>query len=149
MRPTRSLTRFSIGTEGSRNICALAPTGSMAAITKRHPATFTAIPLPLQLLVRQNGSGISLQDAGERSNLKNSIAKRELGDSPNGAETADPWLSESIGGEIDWANEFDVPRNGVAVGHSGDEIAHSAQLLEPIARTLPRLGQQGWIVAVG
>src|SRR5881628_1468514 len=48
MRPTRSLTRFLIGTEGSRKICALAPAGSIAATTKRHPATLTAILLRCQ-----------------------------------------------------------------------------------------------------
>src|SRR5205085_7772481 len=55
---------------------------------------------------------------------------------------------ETIGSEIDRPNQLDVPRNGVAVRHSGDEIADFAQLAEPIARALPRLRQQGWIGAV-
>src|SRR4051812_15008164 len=96
IRPTRSLTRFSIGAEGSRKTWALAPIGSNAATTKRHPANLTAIPLRCQPTRR--GGTVKPQEHGLEAVRK-----------------------------FHRANQFLMPRDCVAVGHPGDEIANGAE----------------------
>src|SRR5438046_3552974 len=87
MRATRSSTRLSIGTEGSREVCALAPVASIAATTRRHPATLTAIPLPLPLF-GPRGSGRH-QPTRRGGTVKPQDLRRsddEPSNSPDGAE---------------------------------------------------------------
>src|SRR5207244_10084542 len=57
--------------------------------------------------------------------------------------------SETIRRQIDGADQLLVPGNGVAVGHSGDEIPDRAQLLDTVSAALPRLRQSRWVSTVG